>query len=130
MYIIIVGCGRIGTSIAKKFLEQGHDLVIIEREDGKLQSLGSGLNATRIIGVEYDIDILKDAGIEQADVFLALTPNDSINITACQVAKKIFNVRKVIAKVVDTNKEHIYKSLNIEYINPIKLGVEELKSRV
>ncbi|MGL6104968.1 NAD-binding protein [Romboutsia sp.] len=130
MYIIIAGCGRVGTSLAKEFLDQGHDLVIIDRDNSRLESLGSGLNATRIIGVEYDIDILKEAGIEHADLFLALTQNDSINITACQVATKVFNVKKVIAKVSDINKEHIYKSLNIDYVNPIKLGVEELKSRV
>lgn len=130
MYIIIAGCGRIASSIAKEFLDEGHDLVIIDNDSTKLESLGSGLNARRILGVEYDSDILKEAGIEYADVFLALTQNDSINITACQIAKKIFNVKKVVAKVSDINKEHIYKSLNIEYINPIKLGVEELKSRV
>lgn len=130
MYIIIAGCGRIGSSMAKEFLDQGHDLVIIDRDNNKLESLGSGLNATRILGVEYDIDVLKEAGIEQADVFLALTANDSINITASQVARDIFKVKKVIAKVSDLSKEHIYKSLNLEYINPIKLGIEEIKSKL
>ncbi len=125
-YVIIAGCGRTGSSLVKEMLDDGHDLVIIDRDKDKLDSLGTGLNATRILGVEYDIDILKEAGIENADVFLALTRNDSINITACQVAKNIFNVKKVIAKVVDMNKEHIYKSLGIDYINPIKLGIEEL----
>lgn len=130
MYIIIAGCGRIGSSMAKEFLDQGHDLVIIDRENNKLESLGSGLNATRILGIEYDIDVLKEAGIETADVFLALTANDSINITAAQVARDIFKVNKVIAKVSDLSKEHIYKSLNIEYINPIKLGIDEIKSKL
>lgn len=130
MYIIIAGCGRTATSLAEEFLDEGHDLVILDSDINRLESLGSGLNATRILGVEYDIDILKEAGIEQADLFLGLTRNDSINITACQIAKKIFNVNKVIAKVADINKEHIYKLLNIDYINPIKIGVQELKSRV
>ncbi|MGL5348797.1 MAG: potassium channel family protein [Peptostreptococcaceae bacterium] len=130
MYIVIAGCGRIGSSMAKEFLDEGHDLVIIDRDNNKLESLGSGLNATRILGVEYDIDVLKEAGIEQADVFLALTANDSINITASQVARDIFKVKKVIAKVSDLSKEHIYKSLNLEYINPIKLGIEEIKSKL
>lgn len=130
MYIVIVGCGRIGSNLAKELSDDGHDLVIIDRDKDKLESLGSGLNAIRISGVEYDVDILKEAGIEQADVFLALTQNDSINITACQIAKNIFKVKKVIAKVSDINKEHIYISLNIDYINPIRLGIEELKFRV
>ena len=130
MYIVIAGCGRIGSSMAKEFLDEGHDLVIIDRDNNRLEALGSGLNATRILGVEYDIDVLKEAGIEQADVFLALTANDSINITASQVARDIFKVKKVIAKVSDLSKEHIYKSLNLEYINPIKLGIEEIKSKL
>jgi trk system potassium uptake protein TrkA len=130
MYIIIAGCGRIGSTLAQELIDEGNDLVIIDRDKDKLDSLGSGLNATRILGIEYDIDILKEAGIENADMFLALTQNDSINITSCQVAKNIFNVKKVIAKVVDTNKERIYISLNLDYINPIKLGIEDLKSRI
>ncbi|WP_270942841.1 potassium channel family protein [Romboutsia lituseburensis] len=130
MYIIIAGCGRIGSNLAKDLLDDGHDLVIVDRDKQRLDLLGTGLNATRILGIEYDLDILREAGIEHADVFLALTQNDSINITACQVAKDIFNVNTVVAKVADVSKEHIYKSLNIQYINPIKLGIEALKSRI
>ena len=130
MYIIIAGCGRIGSTLAQELIDEGNDLVIIDRDKGKLDSLGSGLNATRILGIEYDIDILKEAGIEHADMFLALTQNDSVNITSCQVAKNVFNVKKVIAKVVDANKERIYISLNLDYINPIKLSIEDLKSRI
>ncbi|MDK2562631.1 TrkA family potassium uptake protein [Romboutsia sedimentorum] len=130
MYIIIAGCGRIGSTLAQELIDEGNDLVIVDRDKGKLDSLGSGLNATRILGIEYDIDILKEAGIEHADMFLALTQNDSVNITSCQVAKNVFNVKKVIAKVVDANKERIYISLNLDYINPIKLSIEDLKSRI
>lgn len=130
MYIIIAGCGRIGSNLAKDLLDDGHDLVIVDRDKQKLDLLGTGLNATRILGIEYDLDILREAGIENADVFLALTQNDSINITACQVAKDIFNVNTVVAKVADVSKEHIYKSLNIQYINPIKLGIDALKSKI
>lgn len=130
MYIIIAGCGKVGSSVAKEFVDDGHDVVIIDKDKERLESLGTGLNALRIVGVEYDIDILKEAGIYECDVFLALTQNDSINITSCQMAKKIFNVKKVIAKVSDVNKEHIYISLGIDYISPIKLGIEAIKSRV
>ncbi len=130
MYIIIAGCGKVGSSVAKEFVDDGHDVVIIDKDKERLESLGTGLNALRIVGVEYDIDILKEAGIDECDVFLALTQNDSINITSCQMAKKIFNVKKVIAKVSDVNKEHIYISLGIDYISPIKLGIEAIKSRV
>ena len=130
LYIIIAGCGKVGSSVAKEFVDNGHDVVIIDKNKERLELLGTGLNALRIVGVEYDIDILKEAGIEECDLFLALTQNDSINITSSQMAKKIFDVKKVIAKVSDVNKEHIYKSLGIDYISPIKLGIEAIKSRV
>lgn len=130
MYIIIAGCGKVGSSVAKEFVNDGHDVVIIDKDKERLELLGTGLNALRIVGVEYDIDILREAGIDECDLFLALTQNDSINITSCQMAKKIFNVKKVIAKVSDVNKEHIYMSLGIDYISPIKLGIEAIKSRV
>lgn len=130
MYIIIAGCGRVGSTLAKEFLDEGHDLVIIDRDKSRLDKLGSGINAKRVLGIEYDIDVLKEAGIQDADVFLALTQSDSINIAACQIAKKLFDVQTVIAKVYDLSKEHIYVSLNIDYVNPIRLGIEELKFRI
>lgn len=130
MYIIIAGCTRLGSSVAKEFLDEGHDVVIIDNDKEKLESLGKGINALRLSGVEYDVDLLREAGIEECDLFLALTNNDSINITACQIAKKVFNVNKVMASVVNINKESIYTSLGIDYINPIKLGIKELKSKV
>lgn len=130
MYIIIAGCGKVGSSVAKEFVDDGHDVVIIDKDKERLELLGTGLNALRIAGIEYDIDILREARIDECDLFLALTQNDSINIISCQMAKKIFNVEKVIAKVSDVNKEHIYMSLGIDYISPIKLGIEAIKSRV
>ena len=69
MYIIIAGCGKVGSSVAKEFVDNGHDVVIIDKNKERLELLGTGLNALRIVGVEYDIDILKEAGIEEVIYF-------------------------------------------------------------
>lgn len=130
MYIVIAGCGRIGSYIAKELSNEGHDLSIIDKNKEKLDVLGSGFNGQRIKGVEFDTDVLIDAGIEKADIFLALTSDDNINITASQIAKKIYNIPRVIARICDPNREFIYRKLQIETINPTQLGGYILKHKI
>ncbi|MEG1741994.1 MAG: NAD-binding protein, partial [Acetivibrio sp.] len=81
MYIIIAGCGRLGSNLAKKLADAGHDVCVFDREGDKLSNLGSGFNGKRMKGIEYDNDNLLEGGIETADVLLAVTPDDNINLT-------------------------------------------------
>jgi trk system potassium uptake protein TrkA len=130
MYIIIVGCGRLGGNLAKELTDNGHDVSIIDRDGDRLNRLGSGFNGQRIKGIEYDSDNLTEAGIKNANAILAVTPDDNINIMVSLVAGKIFHVRKIIARVNDPDKNSIYDKLGIETINPVQTGVEVLKSRL
>ncbi len=130
MYIIVTGCGRLGSHLALELTDSGHDVSIIDQDSEKLSSLGSGFNGQKFKGVEFDNDILIEAGIEQADALLAVNQDDNINITVALVAKRIYNVPKIIARVNDPNKRYIYEKLGIDTINPVKLGVKILKSRL
>lgn len=130
MYIIIVGCGRIGSMLATDLSNEGHDVVIIDQDRLKLDLLGSGFNGLRSVGVEFDNDVLIEAGISQADVFYAMTPNDNINLVAAQIASKVFGVKRVIARVNDPGKQFLYDQLGLESICPTSLTVIMSKAMI
>lgn len=130
MYIVIVGCGRLGSSLAMEFSSKGHDVVIIDNIEENLQRLGSGFNGRRIKGVEIDNYTLVEAGISNADIFLALTPDDNINIMASQIAQTIHGVKIVIARNSDPSREFIYSKLGIEFISPVKLATCVIKNKI
>lgn len=130
MYITIVGCGRLGSMLAENLANNGYDIAIIDRNAKNLETLGSGFNGLSVKGVEFDNDVLIDAGIKQADCLIAATPFDNINITVALVAKKIFSVPRIIAKINDPQKKRVYDSLAIETINPTELSAYILKTRI
>lgn len=130
MDIIVVGCENIGSMVAMELANLNHNVTVIESDGSKLQSLGSGFNGRIVSGVEYDHDNLVTAGIEKADVVLALTHDDNLNITISLVAKTIFKVRTVIAQVIEPNRRNQYDLLNIESFSPVKMGVNSLLSKM
>lgn len=130
MHAIIVGCGRLGSTIARYLGEDGHDVVIIDNDRERLNNVESSFNGIKIKGIEFDTDTLMEAGIDKADIFLALTPDDNKNIMACKIAKDIFGVKKVIGRVSNLNMESAYVDLGIDVINPIKLAVNSLNKKM
>ena len=130
MYIIIVGCGRLGSTLAKELSDADYDVSVVDNDSKKLDTLGSGFNGLRIKGVEFDIDVLKEAGIKQANCFVAATPDDNLNITASLIAKKIFQIPRIVARINEPKTKSIYDSLEIETINPTEISAFILKSRI
>ena len=130
MYIVIIGCGKLGSTIARELSSKGNDVVIIDNDSDNLNRLGTGFNGIRIAGVEFDNDILLEAGIDKADVFIGVTSDDNTNIMASQIARDIFSVPKVMARICEPNKEFIYKKLGIETINPVNLSFEMIRNKI
>ena len=130
MYIIIIGCGRFGSKLAKDLSDDGNDICVIDRNQDKLNNLGSGFNGQKIRGIEFDSDKLIEAGINQADAIIVATQNDSINITVSMIADIIFHVPKIFARVNDPEKTYIYNKLGIYTINPIQYEIEMIKSKL
>lgn len=130
MYVIVIGCGRLGSSLAMELSDSGHDVCVIDRNKERLETLGSGFNGQRIGGIEFDGDNLIEGGIRQADALLAVTSDDNVNITVALIASRIYHVPKVIARVNVPNRRYIYDKLNIDTISPVQLGVEMLLSRM
>ncbi len=99
MYVVIVGCGRVGSELAKLLSQEGHNVVVIDKEQRSFARLGHAFNGITLTGNGFDVELLKEAGIEKTDAFCAVTNGDNTNIMAAQVAKKIFKVPKVIARI-------------------------------
>lgn len=130
MYIIIVGCGRVGSELASLLQHEGHNVVIIDNDPNSFRRLGSTFNGVTLVGNGFDIELLKEAGVEKADAFCVVTNGDNTNIMAAQVAKKIFKVPKVIARVYDPKRAHIYKHLGLDVISGTVLFAAMLRDKI
>ena len=130
MYVIIVGCGRVGAELGKLLSNDGHDVVIIDKKALAFNRLGGVFNGITLVGNGFDPDLLKEAGVVKADVFCALTNGDNTNLISAQVAKKIFAVPKVIARVYDPERAQIYQSLGLDIISGTILFAAMLRDKI
>jgi len=111
--IVIVGCGRVGAFLAGQLDRAGNHVTIIDLDRGSFVHLPQGFKGTTLLGQGTDMDILRQAGIEKADALFALTQGDNRNLMAAQIAKQIFNVKQVIAKVNDPIRANTYRAHGI-----------------
>lgn len=130
MYIIIVGCGRVGSQLARLLSGEGHNVVVIDKNPGSFERLGEAFNGLTLVGNGFDLNLLKQAGIEKADAFCTVTNGDNTNLISAQVAKKIFNVPKVIARVYDPQRAHIYAALGLDVISGTILFASMLRDKI
>jgi len=130
MYVIIVGCGRVGSELAKLLSSEGHDVVVIDKNQPSFERLGGSFNGLTMVGNGFDASLLKQVGIEKADAFCALTNGDNTNLVSAQVAKKIFKVPKVIARVYDPQRAHIYAALGMDIISGTILFAAMLRDKI
>jgi trk system potassium uptake protein TrkA len=130
MYVIIVGCGRVGSELAKLLSSEDHDVVIIDKSPTSFERLGNTFNGLTLVGNGFDLALLKQAGIEKADSFCALTNGDNTNLISAQVAKKIFKVPKVIARVYDPQRAHIYAALGLDIISGTVLFSAMIRDKI
>src|SRR3954466_6691554 len=108
MFVVIVGCGRVGSSIAKKMLSEGHEVSVLDEDPEAIAQLEKGetqtwedLGGGFTVGTALEIDALMEAGIDRADAFVASTDGDNTNLVIAQVAQKRFNVPRVVVRVLD-----------------------------
>jgi trk system potassium uptake protein len=126
MKIIIVGCGRLGSKLGHDLSLGGHRVTVIDSNPAAFDRLGPGFKGEKIIGICFDREVLIRAGIEEADGFAAVTSSDETNITVARVARQMFQVPKVVARVYEPGKAKIYRRLGLQTISPIELGSNRL----
>jgi trk system potassium uptake protein TrkA len=130
MRIVIAGCGRVGSDLALTLSEEGHDVSVIDNQPGVFDRLGSTFNGTTHEGLGYDVRMLREAGIEFADAFVAATDSDNANAMAVQVAKRVFGVPKTIARLDDPAREDAYRALDVQFVPGAKLTSKVIHEQI
>ncbi len=131
--LLIVGCGRVGSQLAADMDRTGHQVVIIDRDPNQFSRAASrGVLTTdfkgdQVVGNGTDTDVLKRAGIEDADGFVAVTEGDNRNIMAAQVAKHVFKVPRVVARIYDPERAEAYEKLGLHTICPTIEGAKHIE---
>lgn len=130
MRIVIAGCGRVGSDLAISLAEEGHDVSVIDNRPGVFDRLGSTFNGTTHEGVGYDVRVLREAGIEFADAFVAATDSDNANAMAVQVAQRVFAVPKTIARLDDPAREDAYRALDVQFVPGARLTSKVIHEQI
>jgi len=126
MRIIVVGCGRTGSGLARALSLRGHEVTVIDEDPNNFERLGPAFKGRTLAGVGFDRDILTQAGIERADGLAAVTPTDEVNVVAARLANQVFRVPKVIARVYDPRKAEVYRRLGLQTIDPVTWGIHSI----
>ncbi|MDJ0593866.1 MAG: TrkA family potassium uptake protein [Pleurocapsa sp. MO_226.B13] len=123
-YIVVIGCGRLGSILASRLSSQGNSVVVIDPNERSFQNLSSDFSGFQITGDASEIEILRSAKADGADCLLAVTDKDNINLMVAQIAKQIFQIGIVIARVFDPAREKIYRDFGIATISPTQLSAD------
>jgi trk system potassium uptake protein TrkA len=127
---IVIGCGRVGSQVAKNLHGAGWDIVAIDENEEVLNRLGESWDGGFLVGHGMDIDLLRRAGIEEADAVVISTNGDNTNLVVGQIAQRRFNVPCVIVRILDPARAEFYESLGLEIICPTRTATETLTNRV
>lgn len=127
MLVLILGCGRVGARLANVLDSEGHEVCIIDRNIDAFRRLSPDFGGSTVVGQGIDDDVLRQAGIERAQVFAAVTSDDNTNIMASQMAKVLHDVPKVITRIYDPIREETYQTLGLETICPTALGARMIE---
>ncbi len=130
MNAVVVGCGRVGSQLATMLSVEGHNVTVIDRDDSAFKRLGSTFNGVTVKGLGFDEEVLDEAGIRTADVFAAVTDLDNTNLMAAEVARKIFGVPHVVARLYNPQRERTYQQLDMDYVCGTTLVAESLLEKI
>lgn len=123
-YIVIVGCGRVGSALANRLSREGNSVVVIDQHELTFSDLSSDFSGFRVEGDATHMMVLNEAKLKKADVLIATTHDDNVNLMVAQVAGKIFGVPQVMARVFDPKREEAYTQLGIDTICPTSVAVD------
>jgi trk system potassium uptake protein TrkA len=126
MKVIVMGCGRIGSQVSQLLSDQGHEVMVIDHDANSEGRLGPHFKGSIIKGLGFDRKILEQAGIEQAEAFVAASQSDNANIVAARIARNIFHVPRVVARLYDPRRAEIYQRLGLTTISSTNWGAERI----
>jgi trk system potassium uptake protein len=130
MKIIIMGCGRVGAQLASLLDADGHQITVLDIDAHSFRRLPPSFGGTALVGDGTDEEMLKKAGIAEADAFVAVTQGDNRNVMGAQIAKNIFNVRRVICRIYDPLRKDVYEALGLEAVSPTTVFAQLLRDKL
>ena len=130
MRAIVVGCGRVGSTVAKTLAEEGWDVTAVDESESALARLGERWRGGFVVGHGMDVPTLRQAGIEKADAVVIATDGDNTNIVVAQIAQKMFEVDTVVVRLLDPARADFYEGRGLDVVCPTKTAYETLTERV
>jgi len=130
MRYLIVGCGRVGSTLAKLLVADKHDVVVVDENPAAFKRLGNRFAGQVEVGTGIDYDVLKRAGAERADGFVAVTDGDNRNVMAALIAQKMFRIPKIVCRIYDPPRGQLYRELGVETFSPTTLGAQIIRDRL
>lgn len=130
MKYLIVGCGRVGATLAKLLTAEGHDIVVIDENPAAFSRLGTHFTGRVEVGTGIDYDVLLRAGADTADGFVAVTDGDNRNVMAALIAQRMFNIKKIVARIYDPPRGQLYRELGLETVCPTTLGAKIVRDKL
>ena len=122
-----MGCGRVGAALTVELAKAGHSVAIIDKRPEAFDRLPPGFQAKTIVGLGFDREVLEEAGIKEADAFVAVSNGDNSNIVSARIAREHYHVPKVIARIYDPRRAEIYERLNIPTVATVKWGIKQIQ---
>jgi trk system potassium uptake protein TrkA len=130
VHIVIMGCGRVGSTLAHILEDKGHSVAVVDQVSDAFRRLGSGFRGRKITGIGFDRDVLIEAGIERADAFAAVSSGDNSNVIAARVARESFDVGRVVARIYDPRRAEVYQRLGIPTVATVRWTADQMLRRL
>ena len=130
VHVVIMGCGRVGSELAHTLDEAGHSVAVIDQETASFRKLHSTFSGQTITGIGFDRDRLREAGIERAHAFAAVSSGDNSNILAARVARETFGVENVVARIYDPKRAEVYQRLGIPTVASVAWQTGQILGRI
>ncbi len=130
MHIVIMGCGRVGSTLAHILEDRGNTVAIIDKDPEAFRRLWSGFKGERVTGIGFDRAVLIQAGVERADAFAAVSSGDNSNIIAARVARETFGVQRVAARIYDSRRAEVYERLGIPSVATVRWTADQMLRRL
>ncbi|HEY3675803.1 MAG TPA: TrkA family potassium uptake protein [Candidatus Tumulicola sp.] len=127
MRYLIVGCGRVGSALAKYLDADGHEVIVVDEDPSAFKRLGPKFKGHVMVGTGIDYDVLKRAGAATADGFIAVTNGDNRNIMAALIAQRMFKIKRIVARIYDPARGQMYRELGVQTVCPTTVGAKLIR---
>ncbi|MEO7429821.1 MAG: TrkA family potassium uptake protein [Acidimicrobiales bacterium] len=130
MHVVVVGCGRVGSGLAGILEDGGHTVAVVDKAQKAFRRLPEGFGGRTVLGVGFDRDLLREAGIEEAGALAAVTSGDNSNIMVARTAREVFGLERVVARIYDPRRAAIYEKLGIPTIATVQWTTDRVLRRI